>query len=128
MPLTDSSFSGAGIGWRPFKSIVYSATKWIFLTWHWMDPQFTERNPKSSSSWHRATQQPIPFSFQHCQVPLLQLTQIAHHLTIITHSHLLWDFTGKISWAYNSSFNTPTSLNPNNASRISSWATQQCLI
>lgn len=69
-----------------------------------MDPQFTDRSPKSSPPWHRAIQKPIPFSFQHSQVPLLQPTQIAHHLTIISHTHLLWDFIGKIPWVYNSSF------------------------
>lgn len=67
-------------------------------------------SPKLSTPWHRAIQQPIPFSFQHCQVSLLQPTQTAHHLTTISHTHLLWDFTGKISWAYNSSFNTSNSF------------------
>lgn len=93
----------------------------------WMDPQPPEWNPKSDSSWHRPTQLPIPLTVHPGQVHILSPTWIDHHLTISSHIYPVWGFSGKISLAYNSSFNTPTSFHPTKASRNSSWATQQNL-
>ena len=129
-PLTDGSFPGSRDR-RPFPVQIHGLRHYqASLPQHsseWMDPQPPEWNPKSDSSWHRPTQLPIPLTVHPGQVHILSPTWIDHHLTISSHIYPVWGFSGKISLAYNSSFNTPTSFHPTKASRNSSWATQQNL-
>lgn len=129
-PLTDGSFPG-NRDRRPFPVQIHGVRHYqANLPQHsseWMDPQPPEWNPESDSSWHRPTQLPIPFTVHPGQGHRLQPTWMARHLTINSLIYLLWGFSGKISLTYNSSFNTPTSFHPTQASRNSFWATRQSL-